>query len=112
MEQITARVPEEMAEQIEAEADDTEQSQSEVVRNRLRLGYEYGELETELERQRNENEGLRNQLATLTNHFQEHNELVKYVEDERTLEQQRRQAGILTRTKWWLTGMPSDDENE
>lgn len=40
----------------------------------------------------------------------EHQELVQYVEEERTAERRRRQAGILTRSKWWLFGQSGEEE--
>jgi TolA-binding protein len=39
---------------------------------------------------------------------EEHSQLVRAVEEQRTLEQERAQAGLATRAKWWLFGR--DDE--
>ena len=41
---------------------------------------------------------------------EEHTELVKYVQDERTAEQKWREAGIGQRLKWRLFGMDTDDD--
>lgn len=65
---------------------------------------EYEELQTELERARRERRQLLEQR-------EEHQELARYVEDERTAEQRWRQASLTTRIRWKLTGMPSDDED-
>jgi metal-responsive CopG/Arc/MetJ family transcriptional regulator len=62
------------------------------------------ELQTEVERARRERRQLLEQR-------EEHQELAKYVEDERTAEQRWRQASLATRIRWRLTGMPSDDED-
>jgi len=35
---------------------------------------------------------------------EEHSQLVAAVERERTLEEERAQAGVVTRAKWWLFG--------
>ena len=47
---------------------------------------------------------------------EEHQELVEYVEQERTLqerradrEREREEAGIFTRAQWWLFGRPAED---
>ena len=41
---------------------------------------------------------------------EEHTELVRYVQEERTAEQRWREAGIGTRLKWRLFGMDTDDQ--
>lgn len=38
----------------------------------------------------------------------EHGELVEYVRESRSAEQRRREAGLVTRAKWWAFGMLSD----
>ena len=60
------------------------------------------ELQTELEQERNRNKMILEQR-------EEHTELVKYVQDERTVEQKWREAGIGQRLKWRLFGMDTDD---
>ncbi|WP_126665177.1 hypothetical protein [Haloterrigena salifodinae] len=60
------------------------------------------ELETEVER-------LRNEKRTLINDREERTELVEYVQEERSLSKQKAQAGIITRAKWFLTGMPAKE---
>jgi hypothetical protein len=37
--------------------------------------------------------------------------LVRYVEQERTVEQQWREAGLWTRAKWKIFGMDTDEED-
>jgi len=34
---------------------------------------------------------------------------VRYVEEEKTLKEQRRKAGLGVRAKWWLFGMDDDE---
>lgn len=58
-----------------------------------RLREEVDELQTEVER-------LRNEKRLILEEREEKNELARYVEEEQTW----RQAGIITRTKWWLYG--------
>lgn len=47
-----------------------------------------------------ENERLRNQLAATNRRVDQHQELVEYVEEERSW----RSAGLSKRMKWWLFG--------
>lgn len=77
------------------------------------LEREYKNQINELER---ENERLHRERRQLLEQRDEHTELVEYVEEERSLqqrredrEQRRAQAGVLTRAKWWLAGMPADE---
>lgn len=72
-------------------------SRSEAARE---LIDEYGELNTECEELRREKSRLENRVMTLIDDRQERQELVKYVDEE----QERREAGAITRAKWWLLG--------
>lgn len=69
------------------------------------LNTEYEDLQTELERARRERRQLLEQR-------EEHQELARYVQDERTAEQRWREASLATRIRWRLTGMPSDDDRD
>jgi multidrug resistance efflux pump len=77
--------------------------------------------EQELEKLRNEYETrttsleqdverLRNEKRTLINDREERTELVQYVQEERSLAKQKAHAGLVTRARWWLTGMPAEGE--
>jgi hypothetical protein len=69
---------------------------------------EDGELLAELraanEELEQENERLHRERRQLLEQREENQELVRYVEDERTW----RDQGLLTRTKWWLFGRSRD----
>ena len=56
------------------------------------------QLETDLERARREKRQILDQR-------EEHTELVRAVEEERSLAERRAAAGVATRAKWWLFGM-------
>ena len=71
------------------------------------LRNEYETRVTDLER---DVERLRNEKRTLINDREERTELVEYVQEERSLTKQKAQAGIVTRAKWWLRGMPAEGE--
>ena len=123
MRTVTLKMDENTVETLDSEAEDRGySSRSEYIRNIIetrddtdehdgvietyeRKIEEYesdiADLEREVERQQRE----RRQLLELRD---EHQELVHVVQDERSLAQRRAQAGILTRARWWLGGMPGD----
>jgi Arc/MetJ-type ribon-helix-helix transcriptional regulator len=70
------------------------ESKSEAVRSFIQDGERLTELEQE-------NDRLHRERRQLLEQRQEHNELVRYVEDE----QRYRQAGLFRRIEWWLRGM-------
>jgi metal-responsive CopG/Arc/MetJ family transcriptional regulator len=114
MEQITVRLPEEVLEELEAEADEHGVTRSEHIRATLasrnddeseaeveRLRDEVAELERDVER-------LQNEKQLILQEREEKAELAAYVEEERSVEQQWRQAGLGTKLKWRVFGMPED----
>lgn len=66
------------------------------------LKSEIDDLEMEIQRVHREKRQILEQR-------EEHTELVKQVEQERSLAERKAQAGILTRTKWLITGMPAEE---
>lgn len=69
-----------------------------------------GELESELEHEEARVEDLCRQLQAANAKDEQVEELATYVENERRVEQQWREAGLLTKTKWRLFGMPTEDD--
>lgn len=69
------------------------------------------ELEVELEHTEARLDSLRKQLQAANAKDERVQELANYVEDERRVEQQWREAGLLTKTKWRLFGMPSEEQS-
>lgn len=55
-------------------------------------------------------EELRSKLVATAERVDASNELVRVVEEEQSIQKRRAEAGILTRTKWWITGMPGKNE--
>lgn len=105
MQQIAARVPEEVDQAIEAFSDENGCTKSEAVRALLKRGVEYDSLQRE-------NERLRSEKRTILHQREENTELVEYVQEERELRQrreERRDAPAWTRAKWWLLGRDRDD---
>jgi hypothetical protein len=60
-----------------------------------------GDLEQQVER-------LEREKRLILEEREEHSQLVRAVEQQRTLEEQRAQAGLATRAKWWLFGRDGD----
>ena len=108
MEQITIRIPAEELEELEAEADEHGVSRSEHIRDLLASRHEDAEREAEIERLRAEVERLQKEKRLILEDREEKQELVRYVEDERSAEQRWRAAGLGTRLKWRVFGMPED----
>lgn len=69
---------------------------------------EYDSLKAEYEEVQTELEAVKNERRTLIRDREEKQELVKYVENERTDEQRWREAGLLTKARWSLFGMDDD----
>jgi len=68
------------------------------------------ELEADLEDEKNRADDLRRQLREANRQDENVGELVKYVENKRTLEQRRREASLSKRMKWWVFGMDTEKE--
>jgi Arc/MetJ-type ribon-helix-helix transcriptional regulator len=83
---------------------DSAEAEADELRERV------DDLETELEQQEARADDLRRQLKAANAKNDRMQELARYVEDERRVEQQWREAGLLTKTKWRLFGMPTEEE--
>lgn len=97
MKQLTIRVPEDTLEEIEDLADERDSSKSEVAREYLELGSKYDALQTE-------NDRLRTRVQKLIDMHDEHDELVRHVEQEQALQVKRHNASVVQRVKWLLFG--------
>ena len=111
MRHISVKIDEELGEQVDEYADDEHQGvRSDAVRDLLRRGLDYDSMKAELD-------DARRQLRETNRRIDETNELVAWVDEQREIERRRLDreemrdtAGVLTRAKWWLTGMPSESE--
>lgn len=112
MKNVTIRAEKDLVEEWDAEADEQGENRSDYLRNMIALGRQYEDLEADYEREIEELEArmddLRRQLREANKRNDEVGEIVEYVEDQRSMERQYREAGLLTRAKWKLTGMPSE----
>ena len=105
MPHLSLRVSSDLLDALDAEAEDEGVSRSDYIRNTL----ENRDRVEELER---ENERLRRQLRATNSRERNVDEIVTYVEEERRLQQrreERRDAPLWTRAKWWLFGRSTDD---
>ena len=117
MKRVTVSLEEEHVETIDdfQEANDLD-STSEAVR-RLLDAYEdlqtdYEDLHTDYEELQTEVERVKNEKRLILEEREEKNELVEYVEEERTVEQRWREAGLATRLRWKVFGMDSTDDGD
>jgi metal-responsive CopG/Arc/MetJ family transcriptional regulator len=118
MAQTTLRLPADMLDALDNEADEHDASRSEYIRDILASRHEHDGMHDEYTRRiaelERENERLHRERRQLLDQRDEHQELVRYADNERQMEQrreQRRQANILRRAWWYLAGTP-DDETE
>jgi len=95
---------------------------AEAIRDAIRHGREQADrvdsLEAETERLRErieeleaERERLKTEKEQVLEQHEETSELLQYVEQERAAEQQWREAGLLTRAKWRVLGMPTTESH-
>lgn len=135
MEQITLRLSADTLEDVEAEAAEHDRSRSEHLREvvdsrhddppeveRLReerdaLREQVADLQTELEQLERDRQSaeaevdeLTSKLAAAHERIDTTNELVRVAESDLSVRERKQRAGVLTRARWWLTGMDDDEE--
>lgn len=108
----------EQIEEMKEELDDDEPGTSEAVRQIFDRAAEADELANQVDELRNRVDELRNQLQVANQRIDASNELVRYVEHERELqtrrewrEERQAHAGLASRLKWSLVGMPDPPES-
>ena len=114
---VTIRAPEETVDEWDDEADARGMSRNQYLLEMIERGRDYERLESEHEDEIRHLEAriddLQRQLRESNKRNDEVTELVEYVDSQRSYERQYRTAGLLTRAKWKLTGMPDpEDEND
>lgn len=113
MEKVSATVEDRHVEMLdEHPADSRSEALREILDEREDLRDRVDDLEDKLEHQEARAEDLRRQLREANRRDDDVDELVEYVERERSVEQRRREASIVTRARWWLTGMDAEDEDD
>ena len=74
------------------------ESRSEAIRAIIDGHSEVNELQTQVER-------LQREKRMILEHREEHTKLVESIQREESRQDRLARAGVLTRAKWWLTGM-------
>ena len=91
-------------------------SQSAAVRHLIdeyaRLQREYEELHSEYESLEARRDDLQRQLAEANRRIDTTNEIVEYVENEKTAQERWREAGLIGKVKFTILGMPSDNSGK
>jgi hypothetical protein len=100
----TVRLDEDLASHVESVRQDDETSDAEAVRECVRRSQRLDDLEGELVEVRQELDRARRERRQLLAEREEKKELARYVEDERTRAQEREQAPVWRRARWWLLG--------
>lgn len=133
MQNITVRLDPAFVEQLEEEAEEHDTTRTEYIRDILQfrressvsreeyeeLQKEYAELQEEYDAMREEYEKRIAELETELGRVnkekrqvlelrEEHTDLVKAVQSDQTIQERKAKAGILTRWKWSLAGMPDE----
>ena len=111
MESITVKLPDTTIGSLEAIADEEYGgNRSDAIRAMIAKGMDYDDIETR-------HDDLQRQLAAVNARQEDVTELVEYVDQQREAERYRDrrrrmvdQAGVVTRAKWWLTGVPVDGD--
>jgi|APHM01.1.fsa_nt_gi hypothetical protein len=93
---------ENVAEDVNADSD------AEVMRAIVDRAIAHSDAEDRADNLQARAEELQRELRAANKRIDTANEIVEYVETERSLERRRSKAGALTRLKWWMTGMPEE----
>lgn len=106
----TVRLDDSLASHVDAVRQDSETSDAEAVRECIRRSQRLDDAHDRIDDLEKEVERLKREKRIVLEERNEKQELARYAERRRTLEEQRAAAGLATRAKWWLFGM--DDEGE
>jgi TolA-binding protein len=109
---VTVRLSDALASHVDAVRQDDETSDAEAVRECIRRSRRLDELEARVDELETEVERLKREKRQILAEREEKQELARYVEDERTAAQRRREASVVARAKWWLFGQNNDDGPE
>lgn len=121
MPQISARIPEELDDEIRERIEKRDESLAAVVRTLLERGIEYDELQQKCERLENEKQQLiadREERHELRAYVEEEKSMVKRLDEREERREQREdrrerrlQAPIWKRGWWKIAGTPRESED-
>jgi predicted transcriptional regulator len=112
MGRFSVSINDEVQERVEEVAEeDHDGNRSAAVETLLRRGLEFEDVVNERDDLEARLEDLRRQLATVRSREGDVDELVEYVETERSLQERRARAGLMTRLRWFVSGMDDLDDD-
>jgi len=110
MGRFSVSVDDDIQERVEEVAEEEHDGiRSAAVETLLRRGLEYQDIVDERDDLEARLEDLRRQLATVRSREDDVDELVEYVEHEKTVQERRARAGLMTRFRWFVSGMDEVD---
>jgi len=107
---VTVRLNDALASHVDAVRQDSETSDAEAVREAIRRSQKLAECRERVDELETELERLRNEKRLVLEQREEHTELVRAVERERSIQERKAQAGLGQRLKWAIFGMGDNDE--
>jgi DNA repair exonuclease SbcCD ATPase subunit len=114
MEQITLRLPTDLLEELDEEADEAGVSRSEHVRDVLRTRADTNELRDRIEQKEDRIQQLEEQLARRSQLEEKIEALPDRVRDLEGYQEKRQrmldEASLATRLRWKVTGVPVDED--
>jgi metal-responsive CopG/Arc/MetJ family transcriptional regulator len=106
MGRFSASIDDDVQEDLEEYAEEHHDgNRSAAVETLVERGLEYDDVVQERDR-------LDRQLKQLIEQRETSDEIVEYVEVEKTLQERRARAGLVTRARWWLVGMDVDGDQD
>jgi len=112
MGRFSVSVDDDVQERVEKVAEEEHDgNRSAAVETLLRRGMEFQDVVDEREDLKARLEDLRRQLATVRSRENDVDELVEYVETERSIQERRARAGLMTRLRWFVSGMDDVDDD-
>lgn len=113
---ISITLDEDLLDDVEELVGDQYDNRSEAIRELVRKGLDLDdvvdELQDEVEHLEAKRDDLRRQLQEVRAREDDVDELVNYVDEQRSIERRQAEAGLVDRARWWLFGMDVDDESE
>ena len=109
---MTVTVDDDLLDELDKRAEKKhDDNRSAAVQELLERGLEYDDVVDERDDLEARLEDLRRQLATVRSREDDVDDLVEYVEHERTVQERRARAGLMTRLRWFVSGMDDVDDD-
>jgi Arc/MetJ-type ribon-helix-helix transcriptional regulator len=116
MEQITIRLPEDLLDDLETEAEEADVSRSEYIRDALRTREDTERLRERLESREDRIDELERQLAERSQIEDKIENLPDKIRGDLSYQERRQrkldEASIPQRVKWLISGVPVSDDTE